>query len=319
MDTGIRILVVDDEFSLTALISEVLREDGHMVAEAASGEEALEIFRENPFPLVFSDIRMPGMSGMDLLKEIKNIRPETEIVIMTSHASLDTSVTALREGAYDYLIKPFEDLGLISAMANRVVEKLRLVQQNRELVSQLKQQNDELEEANTSLKELAVRDGLTGLYNHRYFQESLALELLRSRRYERTFSLLLLDVDSFKLYNDTHGHQAGDNLLRSLSEILQHWARKSDIVARYGGEEFVIILPETPKEGARIIAERLCQAIAETAFDGRETQPFGKITVSIGVATFPDDAADGSSLVQQADEQLYAAKENGRNAVCYNS
>jgi len=110
-----------------------------------------------------------------------------------------------------------------------------------------------------------------------------------------------------------------DDLLRSLAKILQHWARKSDIVARYGGEEFVIILPETPKAGARIIAERLCHVIAETTFEGRETQPFGKITVSIGVATFPEDAADGSSLVKRADEQLYAAKENGRNVVCYNS
>jgi len=208
-----RVLVVDDDESLRAVVSQVLREDGHEVTTAKSGEEALEAFRTGPYPLVITDIVMGNMSGTELLEEIKRLRPETQIIIMTSHATLDTAVLAIRAGAYDYLIKPFEEIEMVSTVAGRALDKIRLMEENRNLILQLKQKNGELEGANTLLKELTIRDGLTGLHNHRYFQEHLALEILRSRRNSRTFSLLFMDVDFFKRYNDTYGHPEGDNLL----------------------------------------------------------------------------------------------------------
>jgi two-component system, cell cycle response regulator len=309
------LLVVDDEETLRSVVSQVLSADGFEVAEAASGEEALEAFRSQSHPLVITDIRMSGMSGIELLTQIKAHNPDTQVVIMTSHASLDSALTCLRAGAYDYLIKPFESLDLISAVAARAAEKARLVAQNRELVEQLQRANEELQEANDALKEMAVRDGLTSLYNHRYFQEALTRELSRSRRYQKECSVIFMDVDHFKTYNDTHGHPEGDSLLKRLSDILMDHVRSSDLAARYGGEEFVLLLPETTKDSALRMAETLREKVELEPFRGREQQPLGKVTISVGVATFPADGADPPSVMAFADQLLYKAKHGGRNMV----
>ena len=234
---------------------------------------------------------------------------------MTSHASLDSAITAMRSGAYDYLIKPFEDLQLISAVADRTVEKIWLIARNEELMKTLKQNNQELARANDFLRDLALRDGLTGLYNHRYFQETLASELTRSRRHARALSLIFIDVDFFKQYNDYHGHVEGDRLLKGLSKLLKKRLRISDVLARYGGEEFVIILPETIKGNALALANNIREVIADYPFPGREKQPEGRVTISIGVAAFPEDGSDPTSLVLKADKALYRAKSEGRNTV----
>jgi two-component system, cell cycle response regulator len=309
------LLVVDDEETLRSVVSQVLSADGFVVAEAASGEEALEAFRAESHPLVITDIRMGGMSGIELLTAIKLHNPDTQVVIMTSHASLDSAITALRAGAYDYLIKPFESLDLISAVASRAAEKARLVAQNRELLEQLQRANEELQEVNCALKEMAVRDGLTSLYNHRHFQEALAQELARSKRYEKHFSVVFMDVDNFKVYNDTHGHPQGDRLLKILSEILMSHLRSTDMAARYGGEEFVLLLPETSKAGALSIAEGLRKKVENEHFAGREQQPLGRVTISIGVASYPEDGEDAPAVMACADQLLYKAKNGGRNMV----
>ncbi len=311
----IRILVADDDESLRSVLKQVLNTDGYEVTLAASGEEALAAFKKAPCPLIITDIRMGKMSGMELLQEVKRLRPETEIVIMTSHAALDTAITAVQAGAYDYLAKPFEDISLISSVARRAIDKIRLTAENKNLIEKLKRQYGELERANATLKDLSIRDGLTELYNHRYFQENLSLEILRSERYAKRFSLVFLDVDFFKQYNDTHGHPAGDTVLIALAKLLTGSLRKSDIVARYGGEEFVLILPETSRENAFAVAETVRKKIADHPFPGRQTQPQGMITVSMGIAVFPEDGKDGSTLLQHADNALYRAKEGGRNTV----
>lgn len=309
------LLVVDDEETLRSVVSQVLTADGFTVCEAASGEEALEAFRASSHPLVLTDIRMGGMSGIELLNEIKRHNPDTQVVIMTSHASLDSALTALRAGAYDYLVKPFESLDLISAVAGRAAEKARLVAQNRELLEQLTRANQELQEANKALKEMAVRDGLTSLYNHRYFQEALAQEVARSKRYDKRCCLLFFDVDNFKHYNDSHGHPEGDTLLKGLARILMSHTRACDLAARYGGEEFVLLLPETGKEAALKVAEDLRRRVAEHPFPGRESQPLGTVTVSIGVAGFPEDGTEAATLLACADQLLYQAKNSGKNRV----
>jgi diguanylate cyclase (GGDEF)-like protein len=311
-----RILVVDDEQSLQAIMGQVLTEDGHQVTTASSGEEAQTLFSGQPFPLVITDIVMGGMSGIDLLRTIKKTHPSTEVIIITSHASLDSAVTALRYGAYDYLVKPFDDISLISAVVGRALEKIRLTEENKTLLETLHRKNEELEKSNAILKNLSIRDGLTGLYNHRYFQEVLTMELVRSRRYNKSVALVFIDVDHFKKYNDTHGHPDGDGLLVTLARILLDSLRASDTVARYGGEEFVLILPETTKDGALHVAESIRKKVYDHPFPGRETQPLGRITISLGVAAFPHDGADGSSLIERADKALYEAKKAGRNRAC---
>ena len=312
---AMQLLVVDDEETLRSVVSQVLSEDGFEVAEAASGEEALEAFRAKSHDVVITDIRMGGMSGIELLTAIKEHNQDTQVVIMTSHASLDSALTALRAGAYDYLVKPFESLDLISAVAGRAAEKARLVAQNRELLEQLQKANEELQQANEILKEMAVKDGLTSLYNHRYFQEALAQEFARSKRYAKQCSVIFIDVDNFKIYNDTHGHPEGDELLRTLSRIMMEHLRNTDLAARYGGEEFVLLLPETAKDPAIKIAEELRAKVEAHPFNGREMQPLGKVTISVGVACYPQDGGDAPSVMAYADQLLYKAKHGGKNQV----
>ena len=164
------------------------------------------------------------------------------------------------------------------------------------------------------MEELAIHDGLTGLYNHREFQRQLQVELERAQRYKHPLSLLMLDIDHFKNFNDKYGHQAGDDVLRALADQMRQEVRAVDYVARYGGEEFVIILPEMAASEALTVAERLRKSIAASTVIISEGQSVN-VTVSIGVATFPEDADSKDKLIAVADKALYAAKAAGRNKV----
>jgi diguanylate cyclase (GGDEF)-like protein len=313
MEDNMRILVVDDEDTIRGVLSRVLGQEGYHVTIAESGEEALEIFEKDPHPLVLTDIRMEGMSGMELLTEIRGRNPETQVMIMTSYASLETAIQALRSGAYDYMVKPFEDLDLVIATVNRATEKIRLSREIHSLIETLKEKNEELELKNEILAEQASFDGLTQLHNHRHFQEALAMEVSRSLRHGRVFSLIFLDIDFFKTYNDTYGHLKGDNVLRTIGEILKNLLRKADLAARYGGDEFIMLLPETSKSAAGGVAVAVQKAIESHPFYGKEDLPGGKVTVSAGVSCFPEDGTDPATLIQCADKVLYEAKSRRKN------
>jgi diguanylate cyclase (GGDEF)-like protein len=230
---------------------------------------------------------------------------------------MENAIDALRNGAYDYLTKPFDDLDVISVTVKRAFEKIDLINENKELLDKLTEQNTELTKLNATLNELANTDGLTNLYNHRYFQEVLVQEIHRASRHDRKFSLLFLDIDNFKKYNDTYGHIHGDNILKRVAEIITTSTRKSDITARYGGEEFVVFLPETSEEGAIAYAENIRKAIEYTVFESIDNKPSGSITVSIGISVYPDDGKKPSQLIEIADIALYEAKAAGKNTVRY--
>ena len=186
------------------------------------------------------------------------------------------------------------------------------------------ERNRKLYMENLRLQSLIRIDDLTGLYNHKYFEEILVKEMARAKRYHRPVTLLFLDIDYFKHYNDINGHEAGNIVLKQLADILKNTSRQSDtafkvssidIVARYGGEEFVIVLPETDKNGGFARSERILEDVREYAFLNKESQPNGKLTVSIGVSEFPNDAVEWNALIKRADESLYKAKNKGRDRV----
>ena len=162
-------------------------------------------------------------------------------------------------------------------------------------------------------RRLAITDGLTGLYNHRYFAKSLRRELKRANRNDRPLSVIIIDIDHFKQFNDTNGHLQGNEVLKGVARIMKQALRNVDILARYGGEEFAIILPETDKKQGLDIAQRICHLMAQETFEGAETQPLKRITLSAGIASFPQDARKENSLTNRADKALYIAKEQGRN------
>ena len=310
-----RVLVVDDEDTIRGLIVQVLEDEGYEIAEASNAEEALQLFREKPFPLIVTDIYMGKMTGLDLLQEVKTVDSNSMVVVMTSNASLETATTALRAGAYDYLVKPFDDIGMISTVVNRAIEHYKLAADHRELVEQTKRSTAELERLNARFADEAARDGLTELHNRRHLDEVLNKEVVRARRHKRVFSLVFIDIDHFKNYNDIYGHLAGDDLLKSLAGILRERSRGSTEIVRYGGEEFLLLLPETGREGACVFAERLRRAVEEHPFPGRESQPSGKLTLSLGVATFPESGETSTELLDNADKALYQSKQRGRNIV----
>lgn len=190
------------------------------------------------------------------------------------------------------------DLDLFQAVANQVAAAL----ENAQLYQRT--------------KELSTRDDLTGLFNRRHFFDNLEKEVQRARRYRRVFSLILLDLDDFKGYNDTYGHLKGDEALKEIGRLLLASTRRADIVARFGGEEFVVLLPEINTQGALVVAEKIRTAVEQYPFAGRTTQPGGRMTVTLGLATYPTDSEDGLELVDLADRALYLGKQQGGNRAC---
>jgi diguanylate cyclase (GGDEF)-like protein len=162
---------------------------------------------------------------------------------------------------------------------------------------------------------LSYTDDLTGIYNHRFFIEQLAREVERHKRYSTPLSLLMIDIDYFKHYNDTNGHLAGDEVLRAIAILIERGVRQTDIVARYGGEEFSAILTNTGREGALEIAERIRKNVSDTRFPNESAQPNKDLTVSVGVATFSSSISTLTDLIREADHTLYRAKNGGRNRV----
>lgn len=316
---NLRLLIVDDEESVRSVLSQVLIEEGFQVTTAASAKEAWEIFKENPVPLVITDIEMPGMTGIELLMKIKKVNPNTQVIIMTCYASQETVSKAHRYDAYDYLIKPFEDLDIIPNAVKQAIEKIDQINENQLEIEKLKKKIEELEQSNDMLQNLAIKDGLTGLFNHRYFQENLALELLRSDGDKQIFSMMFIAVDEFTHLTDTLGKIEGDKLLLLIGQVLKNNIRKVDILARYEGSRFVVLLSRTTNTDTQIVANKLCKLIAEYPFPGRKKQSTVKVTVSIGISSFPIDGTNGSTLIQYAEQALHQAQDGGGNIVCVTS
>jgi diguanylate cyclase (GGDEF)-like protein len=311
------ILVADDEIAIRELVGEILEGEGHEVTLAEDGEDALEKFKKTWHEIVFSDIRMPKMNGIKLLQAVKEINANTQFVVMTSHASIDNSIDALKKGAFDYILKPFEDLDIVSDAANRAIANLSGIRRQQYLLNTLARQNQELDSLNKEFREMAIRDGLTGLFNHRYAKERLDEEFDRSTRFGRELTVLFMDLDHFKFFNDTHGHQAGDEILQILAGLMMKNVRESDTVARWGGEEFIVIAPETSEEEGCILAEKIRKAVAEHAFPHADKQPLGMVSLSVGMSSRSEATGSAEKLLRLADDAVYAAKDSGRNRTIF--
>ncbi|MCD6165728.1 PleD family two-component system response regulator [bacterium] len=304
-----KILVVDDIAINLELQKAYLTTAGYEVIEAKSGQEALQKVRDEKPDLILLDVMMPKMSGYEVCKILKN-DPETQfipIIMVTALTSVEDKIRGIEAGADDFISRPFNKTELMA----RVKSLLRI----KFLQDQLHQRMQELSEARERLQQLAITDGLTGLFNYRYFREQLEHEINRAERHNLDVSLVMMDIDFFKYYNDRNGHLAGDEVLKHIANILCSNVRKIDIAARYGGEEFALILPETDKNSAVIVAEKIRKLIEDDPIPHEERQPNGKLTISMGVSNFPDDSRTAKGLIEIADRRLYNAKQAGRNVV----
>jgi diguanylate cyclase (GGDEF)-like protein len=298
-DAPAKILVVDDEEAVCSFLESLLIQAGHQVLTCLSGQEAITKLRKGSFDLVITDLRMPDVDGLSVLRETKELDPFCEVIVITGYASVQSAVEVMKLGAYDYIGKPF-NIEHIRVVVDKAMEKRKLLQ---------------AVEERDFYKHLSQIDGLTELYNYRTFYELLDAEFARSQRFVHSLSLLMIDVDDLKVYNDTFGHPAGDAILRELAKLLRKCVRNCDVVARYGGDEFAIILIETNKEDAMGTASRIRRLVEETRFAHDNGFPHETSTVSIGVASYPADAGEKEELVTKADQALYEAKTLGGNLV----
>ena len=291
-----RLLLVDDEPVNIQLMHRVFAEDCQ-VFMATSGAQALEITERQTPDLILLDIEMPDMDGFEVCRRLKAEESSRNIpvIFVTSHSDPAQETQGLEVGAVDFISKP------INPSVLRARARTQLL---------LKFQSD-------VLRDMVFLDGLTGVYNRRYFDQQLELEWARATRHASPLSLLILDVDSFKRYNDHYGHQAGDQCLREIGTLLKtSLKRTTDIVARYGGEEFVCLLPETPHEQALHLASNIEQRVRLHAMPHEASDVSPVVTVSIGVATSAAPQGQARDLLVLADQQLYRAKGEGRARAC---
>ncbi len=312
-DQKLKILVVDDEPFVRDMLEAILRsaEMPVEVETASNGGEALERFRQHPdMDLIISDMNMPVMDGLELIQNLRNISQEVPIIILTGNSEVKTAIKALNSGASDYLLKDENIEDTVPVSVKRVMEKYRLEQQNRQLLKELARKNRELER-------LSLLDALTAIPNRRWFDRVMEQEWNRSIREKLPLSLIMADIDWFKSYNDSYGHQEGDNCLREVACVLNRsLQRPGDFAARYGGEEFAVILPDTDEKGAGTVAETILKRIAEQNIPHRASEIAGHVTLSLGFSTaWPGKGSVLSELIENADRALYQAKAEGRNRV----
>ena len=334
------ICVDDEEGILTALRQQLGARFGNecSIEVAQSAKDALELVDElnrdgEALAVLIADQIMPGMKGVELLEEVHKRSPSTTKILLTGQAGLDAVVAAINKaGLNRYIPKPWDEPDLRLTVEN-LLRTFRLHRENENLVEDLRRKNTELEaakvqleekvrertsaleEANQRLNRLAVTDGLTALYNHRFLQEQLHTAVERSLRSGVPVALLMIDVDHFKKYNDRNGHPAGDEALRTVARLISEDRRQVDVVARYGGEEFAIVLYDSGRKEATEIAEKIRARVSQAPIAHAEKQPLGRLTVSVGVAVCPDDAQTAEALLESADVALYRAKKSGRDTV----
>ena len=292
-----KLLVVDDQPINIQVMHQVFGGD-YQVFMATSGPQALAICKTNPPDLVLLDIVMPGMDGFEVCSRLKadDATCNIPVIFVTAHTDAAQETHGLGLGAVDFIAKP----------VNPAVVRARVKTQ-----LTLKFQSD-------LLRKLVFLDGLSGVYNRRYFDQQLGIEWARSTRSSFPLSAIMIDVDHFKLFNDRYGHQSGDDCLRQIAVALKVCLKRpGDLVARYGGEEFACILPDTPFDDAMSLANDLERKVRALAIPHESSSVAEVITVSVGVATRTVDSADdAAALVGLADSQLYNAKQSGRGRVC---
>jgi diguanylate cyclase (GGDEF)-like protein len=292
-----RLLVVDDQpVNIQALYQAFCAD--HQVFMATSGEQALALCETRQPDLVLLDVVMPGMDGHEVCRRLKAnaATGDIPVIFVTAHNDVAAETRGLELGAVDFISKPINP-----AIVRARVKTQLMVKAQADL-----------------LRGLAYIDGLTGVYNRRHFDERLASEWVRAARNDTALSLILLDVDFFKRYNDRYGHQAGDECLRRVAATLKAgFKRPGDIVARYGGEEFVCLLPETELDGALVLARQLGEQIHAQQMEHAESLVAPFVTISLGVASMRQLAGgSAAALLHEADAQLYLAKASGRNRAC---
>jgi diguanylate cyclase (GGDEF)-like protein len=289
-----RILIIDDSVDTIRLLSSMLKNQAQILF-ATTGADGIKLARQHHPQLILLDVEMPEMDGHAVCNALKDDidTRDCAVIFVTARASMESEVAGLEAGAVDFIAKPLNP----PVVRARVSTHLKL------------QHNS------AALQQLANLDGMTGLYNRRFFDERLEQEFLRHRRQNMPLSLAFIDIDHFKRYNDYYGHQAGDLCLKIVANAISKATRRpGEIVARYGGEEFVVILPHTSSEDANKFGEWMCEHIRKLQIEHASPDVGGEVTISVGISCLIPGTSDSAyKLLDRADQALYQAKSSGRN------
>lgn len=287
----VHILIVDDDEVVLEVLKSYIASFGFQYSTAADGLEACQHLQKQDFPIIITDINMPNMGGMELLQYVNIHHPQTGVIVVTGLSEEYSYVDVISAGAIDYITKPFDGSELLAKL-QRVIREQSLIKK---------------------LEQISICDSLTKLYNRRYFDKKISEELQRAVRQNYEVYLAFFDVDFFKGYNDKYGHQAGDNLLATLGQIMLGCARRTvDWTFRYGGDEFAVIITQTTKEQALSVCKRILSTYEE--------HRFGDTSLSCGLAQFQKDpelawSADIEKFISTTDQALYDAKNKGRHML----
>lgn len=313
----IMILLVDDQIVVGEAIRRSLCDEPGIEFHFCSNPlEALAVARRVRPTVILQDLVMPSVNGLDLVRQYRAdpVTQSIPIIVLSTKEEATIKSEAFRLGANDYLVKLPDRIELIARIRYHSEAYLSHIQRD-EAYAALRKSQQELMEINLELQRLTNVDGLTGLSNRRYFEEYFETEWRNAMRSKAPISLLMIDIDHFKQYNDTYGHLAGDEVLRSVAQTVKStFTRPKDLAVRMGGEEFVVILPQTPASGIAALAEKVVRAVESLGIPHGGSSASDKVTISVGSATrIPGRDDLPIALVESADRAMYQAKHNGRN------
>jgi len=320
MADRVKILIVDDLKENHLVMESVLSDPELDIIKAMSGEEALSLCIEHEFAVIFMDVQMPGMDGFEAAEILRSIEKTKNIpiIFVTAISKEQKSIFKGYEvGAVDYLPKPIDPIVLRSKA--RIFKEMYLQRKTIEKqVMELEERLNELIKVNQekdSLESLSLQDGLTNIYNRRGLDKFFSMHWNNCLRYRLPYSVMMIDIDEFKNYNDNYGHLQGDEVIKSVASAMEKSLfRSEDLVGRYGGEEFLVVMPNVDIQGAEVVAERIMDEIRSLDIKHEFASGRGRVTVSIGVATLtPKPDIKPQELIDLADQKMYNAKRNGRN------
>lgn len=298
MSANNTILMIDLDEATHSTLAGNLERGGYAFDSVNGAQQAFLMLRKQHYAAAITDLQHNSTEGVSFIKGFSQRHRATPIIALVRNNQSQIAVSALSSGAYDCISLPIDNIDILMAVTARAVERSRLIVENRKLAESVKAHSEGLASVTSKLRRLATVDETTNLRNQRHFYEALAMEISRSQRYQRAFSILLVKIDHFDLYKTRYGIKASDLLLYSFAMLLRDKMRVSDTVSRYEENEFALLLPETNYDGAMELCRRLLNAVDDYPFPGRESFPEQRITLTMGAATFPEHGNTSGALVE---------------------